>query len=189
MSLATMELQIGSMSLEVEAVKGEVKQGQVRVSEVEVTFLDTQHMAFGEKLLWDEEEIKKRVRSSWMEQDPEAWPDTDNTDWESPRILTPGTTLWRTLCIVEFRGPIKSTAVEDSLNMDYSVGGHLSKLKETNLIAVVGYSDGIQVVSTTHIGTKELWTEYAPGFRDNLADAIMVSQGESEAIEETPDNS
>jgi len=155
---------IGNIELEATPVNGVISDGEVNVESMYVELMDKQYLKVDEQILWDEDSVKESVRASWMEKG--NWPDTSTSDWGPHSTVNQDTIKWDILEYMWDNQPTTNTEIDEALELDGATSAYVSKMKEDNLVKVVGYSGRSQVLVVTHVGAKELYSEYGAAMTD-----------------------
>lgn len=163
-ALEPMEITIGTVNLEVTPIDGELEDGLLKVQTMKWTLPDgAEHVEPG-SVVWEEEQVKEAIGSSWMETGSN-FPDTSDDLWTETRIINKDTIKWEVLEAVYDNQPTTNRELVKELDRD-EVSAYTSKLKDDLVVASIGKDNGgnssrmEHVLVVTHVGMKELACEY-----------------------------
>lgn len=151
-----LEITIGVTEVTAEPVDGYLEDGTLMVESFNWELEGPVFKAVegDDAIEWAEDKVGEQIRAHWMEN--ELWPDVSVTDWSDKSRVNQDTVKWDILEYVWNNQPVKSTDVDDALELEGTSSAYISKMKDSKLLASIGKDGRSQVLVTTHVGAKEL---------------------------------
>jgi len=160
--LDPIEVEIGDITVSARPCDGSIGDGNVTVTSMYADIQDEQYITLEEEIPWTAEAIKESIRSTWMDEE-DTWADTSDRSWTTTRVVNQGTIKWDILEYVQQKYPCTTAEIDEALGLDDTASAYVSKMKQSHVLACIGYEERSQLIVPTHIGMKELQTVHGSG--------------------------
>lgn len=166
-------IEYGGEELTIRAVEGQLEGGELKVSKVSVHQGDKAgKFDLDEPISFDEVTVPLLVTLLGERVEHKNKWDTADRTYTEPRHISAGSDEAAILQIATFNAPTTTSELNKIIEDDVSVRNAVYKLKDKDLLAVIGYEGNAHVIVPTHLGWKETLTMMGPDM--NMSELVRI---------------